>query len=290
MPEEVIQDIESPEFQMRMGRLMAKATESPEGLRALAAIIAPPIEQRIKTKEISSLFLKTHNLPPAERATYQKKGTGVRAYWFAAGGTAVRSEIDNSEVDVPIHRIHTNPMVDITKLTHGNLGTLTDIQKDSADEIRKEMDKRTLATVIASVPTENIVVESSANLTEDSLNAVIALMEDKELSPKLMTMRGSRFNDIRALAGEHQDGFAMKQKGISYMWAGTDILLTSALSDARKIIVIPDDEIGKMPVRTKLTVKPIDEPKEFETGWLIYQEVGHVVLRPDLVFMIDIQG
>ena len=58
---------DSQEFMEKMGRLMRQALETPEGMRALAAAIAAPIESNIARKEITSLLLTKHNLPKGER-------------------------------------------------------------------------------------------------------------------------------------------------------------------------------------------------------------------------------
>jgi hypothetical protein len=96
-------------------------------MRALAAAIATPIEQEIKRKEISSLLLTRHTLPKGEWPVYQKKPT-VKAHWISKEGEAQEQEVGKDEVEFPTNRIHSNPMVDISVLKHGNIGTLMDIQ------------------------------------------------------------------------------------------------------------------------------------------------------------------
>jgi len=71
--ETIRMNVHSQEYMETMARLMSEALESPEGMRALAAAIAEPIEQEIKRKEISSLLLTKHTLPKGERPLYQKK-------------------------------------------------------------------------------------------------------------------------------------------------------------------------------------------------------------------------
>ena len=135
--------IHSQEYMETMARLMSEALESPEGMRALAAAIAAPIEQEIKRKEISSLLLTKHTLPKGERPVYQKKPT-VKAHWISKDGDAQEQEVGKDEVEFPTNRIHSNPMVDVSVLKNGNIGTLMDIQTSAADAIRKEMDRRTI--------------------------------------------------------------------------------------------------------------------------------------------------
>ena len=146
-------NIHSQQYMETMARLMSEALESPDGMRALAAAIADPIEQEIKRKEITSLLLTQHTLPKGERPIYQKKPV-VKAYWISTEGEAREQELGLDEVEFPTNRIHSTPMVDVSVLKNGNIGTLMDIQTSSADEIRKEIDRRTITVLSASVPAE----------------------------------------------------------------------------------------------------------------------------------------
>ena len=132
--------IHSQEYMETMARLMSEALESPEGMQALAAAIAAPIEQEIKRKEISSLLLTKHTLPKGERPVYQKKPT-VKAHWISKDGDAQEQEVGKDEVEFPTNRIHSNPMVDVSVLKNGNIGTLMDIQTSAADAIRKVVEQ-----------------------------------------------------------------------------------------------------------------------------------------------------
>jgi len=63
---------------------------------------------------------------------------GLPRYWISKEGEAREQELGQDEVEFPTNRIHTAPMVDVSVLRHGNIGTLLDIQTSAADEIRKE--------------------------------------------------------------------------------------------------------------------------------------------------------
>ena len=125
--ETIRMNVHSQEYMETMARLMSEALESPEGMRALAAAIAEPIEQEIKRKEISSLLLTKHTLPKGERPLYQKKPK-VKAYWISTEGEAQEQEVGKDEVEFPTNRIHSAPMVDVSVLKNGNIGTLMDIR------------------------------------------------------------------------------------------------------------------------------------------------------------------
>ena len=277
----------SQEFMEAMGKLMREALESPEGMRALAAAIAAPIEADIARKEITSLLLTKHNLPKGERAVYQKKPI-LKAYFVSKEGEAREQEIGKDEIEIPTHRVHSTPMVDISILKHGNIGTLTDIQTASSDEIRKEIDKRTITVISTAVPAANTVTITGGVLTEDSLNDAISILEDKELTVKYIVLRGKRFNEMRAWDLDPVTQLELRQKGIIKVYGGANVLLTSA-ADVNEILLIPDEEIGKMPIREPLTAEAIDKKLKFKTGWLIWSELGMGVTRPDIVAKVVIQ-
>ncbi|HOC93349.1 MAG TPA: hypothetical protein PKH33_13420 [bacterium] len=278
---------DSQEFMEKMGKLMRQALETPEGMRALAAAIAAPIESDIARKEITSLLLTKHNLPKGERAVYQKRPR-LRAYFISKEGEAREQEVGKDEIEIPTHRVHSAPMVDISILKHGNVGTLTDIQTASSDEIRKEIDKRTITVISAAVPAENVVTISGGVLTEDGLNDAISILEDKELTVKYIVLRGKRFNEMRSWDLDPVTQLELRQKGIIKVYGGANILLTSA-ADVNEILIVPDEEIGKMPVREPLTAEAIDKKLKFKTGWLIWSELGMGVTRPDIVAKVVIQ-
>ena len=281
-------DVHSQEYMETMAALMSEAVESPEGLRALAAAIAPPIEQEIKRKEISPLLLTKHTLPKGERPVYQKKPQ-VKAYWISEDGEAREQEVGKDEVEFPTSRVHSAPMVDISVLKHGNIGSLLDIQQSAATEIRKTTDSRTVSVISAAVPAANTVEVTGSALTHDALNEAISILEDQELTVKWIVMRGRRFNDIRDWDLDPQTKLELRQKGVIKNYGTGGILLTSAM-DLSEILILPDQECGKIPVREAVKTESVDRKTKFKTGWLIWSELGMGITRPDIMAKIKILG
>ena len=278
--------VHSDEFMERMATLMGQAADSAEGLKALAAAIAPPIDQEISRREITSLLLTKHKLPPGEPAKFQKRPK-LKAYWISKDGDAVESGILEDEVEFPIHRIHSMPMVDISVLKHGNVGSMLDIQKASADEIRKAIDKRTVTVLSAAVPAERTVTVAGGKLTEDAVNEALSFIEDQELRVKYVLLRGARANDMRGWGLDPQTKRELLLKGIFKVYNGADIVATSAMP-LDEVILVPEEEVGKFAIRQPLTTDTINEPKRFRTGWLAWMEVAHGVTRPDLLTKVVI--
>ena len=279
-------NVSSQEYMDTMAALMTEAMESPEGLQALAAAIARPIEQEIKRKEISPLLLTRHVLPKGERPVYQKKPQ-LKAYWISTEGEAREQELGKDEVEFPTNRIHTAPMVDVSVLKHGNIGSLLDIQTNAAEEIRKEIDKRTITVISQAVPGANEVPVTGGVLTDTALNDAVSILEDMELSVKYIIMRGSRFNDIRSWDLDPQTKEELRVKGVIKTYAGANILLTAA-ADPDEVLLIPDKEVGKMPIRETLKSESVRKQLRFKTGWLIWSELGQGITRPDILSKVNV--
>jgi len=282
-------DVHSQEYMEAMAALLSEAVSSEEGLKALATAIAAPIDMEIKRKEITSLLLTKQNLPKGEPAKYQKKPK-VKAYWISRNGEAQESVLGEDEVEFPINRIHSTPMVDISVLKHGNIGTLTDIQKAAANEIRKEIDKRTITVISAAVPPENTVtVTSGGKLTEEALNEALSSLEGLALAPGTGIMRGGRFNDMRSWQGiVPQTKLELRQKGIYKVFGGANILTTAA-ADLAEVIIVPDEEIGKWAIRQALTTESVYKALKFKTGWLVWMECAQGVTRPEILAKVVIR-
>jgi hypothetical protein len=283
---ENLTQVHSDDYMATMAKLMSEAVSSPEGLKALAAAIAPPIDMEIQTREITSLLLTKMKLPPGEPAKFQKKPK-LKAYWISKDGDAVESGIVEDEVEFPIHRIHSMPMVDISVLKHGNVGTMLDIQKSAADEIRKAIDKATVTVLSSAVPAERTVTVTGGKLTEDAVNEAISFIEDMELSVKYLLMRGARANDMRGWNLDPQTKRELQLKGIFKIYNGAEIIATSTMP-LTEVILFPDEEVGKFALRQALSTETINEPKRFKTGWLAWMEAAHGVLRPDLLAKVVI--
>jgi len=280
--------IHTQEYMETMARLMSQALESPDGLRALAAAIAAPIEQEIDRKEISSLLLTKHTLPKGERAIYQKRNT-VNAFWISNEGEAREQEAKKDELEIPTHRIHSTPMVDVSVLKHGNIGTLMDLQTSAADEIRKEIDRRTITVLSGAVPAANVVEVTGASLTEAALNQAISILEDLEMPVKYIVMRGRRFNDMRSWTLDPETKAELRTKGVIKNYGTGSILLTAA-APLDEILIIPDAEVGKMPIRETLTTETVEYKQRFKTGWLVWMELGQGIVRPEILVKIKILG
>ena len=59
--------------------------------------------------------------------------------------------------------------------------------------------------------------------------------------------------------------------------------------DPNKVLVVASpDTVGAFPVRQDITVLPCDDPKKLRLGWVIYEEVGIVVVNDYAESLIEV--
>lgn len=260
--------------------LMGEAVGSPDGMAALAAAIAPPVMEQIKTREIASMLLTEDVLPVGESPKYQVV-PDVRAFWISSTGEARECEIGVTEIEPSILRVHTYPLINKDTLKHGNVGSLIELQDNAGMAMQKEIDAHAVSVISAAVPAANIITISGGKLTETALNSAFSILEDKELVPGKVVMRGARFNDIRSWTSlDNITQNELRSKGILKSWGTADIITSSAAS-LTEVLVLPKEEIGKMPVREALLVEPDNIVKEFKIGFLMWSDRGYCVTRAD---------
>jgi hypothetical protein len=140
------------------------------------------------------------------------------------------------------------------------------------------------------VPPENtITVTSGGKLTEDALNEALSILEDLELAPSTIIMRGARFNDMRSWEGiDPQTKLELRQKGIYKVYGGANILTTAAANMA-EVIIVPDEEIGKWAIRQALSTESVYKALKFKTGWLVWMECAQGVTRPEILAKVVIR-
>ena len=260
----------------------------PEGLRTIAASIAQPIYDEIRQKEIVSLLLTENKLPKGEPARYNKIKE-VQAFWIASGGQVHRSNMSDEEIEFPVDRVASNPAVDVSVLRNGDVHRLTDMEKWAGAAIRKKLNQQAVKVISAAVPEANTVEVAGATLTEDALNQAVSLLEDKDLTLKYIVLRGGRFNDIRGWDLDPVTERELREKGIIKYYSGAQVLMTAA-AQMDEVLLVPDEEVGKLAVRTPIAVEPDNRPSEFKVSWVVWMEVAIGVLRPDLLAKVKILG
>ena len=56
------------------------------------------------------------------------------------------------------------------------------------------------------------------------------------------------------------------------------------------LVVVSPDTVGAFPIRQDITVLPADDPKKLRLGWVVYEEIGIVVINDYSVSKIEVSS
>lgn len=267
--------------------LLHEAATVEGGMEALAAAVAAPIQLEIERRNIVPLVLTQHDLAAGESAKYQKV-KGLTAHYIAVGGQPRREEVNaDSEVEFPVFRVHSTPEIDISDLKHGNVGKLADLQTAAARAIRKQLNAKVAILLSAAATGTNIVTVSGGKLTDTAFYEAVGKIEDLELTPRLVLLRGQRMIDLKGWTLDEEGKKEFREKGVLKALGGAG-LINSASMATDEVVLVPDEEIGKYAIRTPVAVDP--QKKGFKVGFLTWHECAMGITRPDLVFKVKINS
>ena len=72
-----------------------------------------------------------------------------------------------------------------------------------------------------------------------------------------------------------------------HLWTA-DIHVSSQLDSGTVLVCASPDTVGAFPIRQDITVLPADDPKKLRLGWVIYEEIGVVVMNDYAVSKIEV--
>lgn len=278
-------NIHDPAVMQAIAQLMNEAVSTQGGMVALAEAVGPPIYLEIQRKNIVPLCLTQHNLQPGQSAKHSKREE-VQAHYIAVGGQPRVQEINaDQEVEFPIFRLHSKPEVDISDLKHGNIGSIADMQSSAAEAIRKQLNSKVTALLSAAVPTANKVTVSGGLLTDDAFYECVGRIEDLELSPRYVLIRGQRMVDLKGWTTDDEGKKELREMGVFKRLANAGIINSASVA-TDEVIILPDMEVGKYDIRTPIGVIP--ESNGFKVGFLTWHECAMGITRPELVFKVKI--
>lgn len=271
-----------------VAELMKNAMKSSDGLAAVAAAIAAPVEAEIQHTQVTPQLLFQHTLPVGQRAIYQVKPL-TKAFWIAEGGSVIETTVERNEVECPLYRAAAEVEIDVDVLNTGNMGSLQEYQRDAASRINRIVDKATLDVLSAAVPAANTVsITIGEVLTEGALAEAFAFIEDQELDVGTIVMRGSRFKDVKTWSMDYITEREWREKGVLGKYAGASIM-RCAQAGANEVLLLPAGyEVGKNPLRDALQVEILPIKNNFKRSFLMWQTLGQIVTRPQLLAKVVI--
>lgn len=272
--------------------LIAQALDTPEGRVALAQAMVEPIRRALEYQAVGRKLLMVDELPQGAYARYEKD-VRATATVISRRGAVPDMIVEGEEVLVPTFEIATNPTIRLSEIKARRFYIVDRAQIKAKEAIQKEEDLNifnALIAAVAGVPA-NIVLSTGGALSLPALNSAFAAIESHDLTVGKIVCHALRYADIRGFGKTVFDEATQKEvltTGLFGHLYTADIHVSSKLATDTVLLLAPAEYVGAFPIRQDITVLPADDPKLLRLGWVVYEEIGIVVVNPYAIAKVTV--
>lgn len=270
--------------------LIAQALETPEGRQVLAQAMVEPIRRALEYQAVGRKLLMVDELPQGAYARYEKD-VRQTAQVISRRGAVPDGITEGEEILVPTFEIATNPTIRLSEIKARRFYIVDRAQIKAKEAIQKEEDLNIFNAVDAAVDAAHTVVSTGGALTLNALNQAFATIEQHDLTVGKIVMHALRYADVRGFGKTVYDEATQKEvltTGLFGHLFTADIHVSSKMPTATVFLLAPAEYVGAFPIRQDITVLPADDPKKLRLGWVIYEEIGIVVINTYAVAKITV--
>lgn len=270
--------------------LVAQALETDEGRVALAQAMAEPIRRSLEYQAVGRKLLMVDELPQGALARYERDVRSTATVIGRRGGVPMEIH-EGEEVIVPTFIISVRPTVSYSEIKARRYFIVDRAQIKAKEAIQKEEDTNIFTALLASVDAAHTVTATGGALTLTALNQAFATIESHDLTVGKIIMHAQRYSDVRAWGKNTYDEATQREVLTSGLFGHlytADIHVSSRMPVATVLLLAPADYVGAFPIRTDITVMPADDPVHVRLGWVIWEEVGIVVINSYAIAKVSV--
>lgn len=270
--------------------LIAQALETDEGRIALAQSMVEPIRRSLEYQAVGRKLLMVDELPQGALARYERDVASV-AHIVARRGAVPDQITEGEEILVPTFEIAAYPTIRLSEIKARRFYIVDRAQIKAKEAIQKEEDTNIFNALHAAVDARGQEVTApGSGLDGASLNEAFRMIEQHDLVATKIVMHANQYAAVRTFGKEFFDEATTREiltTGLyGHLWTA-DIHVSSRMDPTKVLIVASPDTVGAFPIRQDITVLPADDPKKLRLGWVIYEEVGIVIVNDYAVSRVN---
>lgn len=270
--------------------VIAQAMETEQGRIALAQAMVEPIRRSLEFQAVGRKLLMVDELPQGALARYERDVASV-AHVIARRGAVPTQIVEGEEVLVPTFEIAAHPTVRLSEIKSRRFYIVDRAQIKAKEAIQKQEDTNIFNMLLAAGNSSGNVVTNLGTLAVASLNTAFRFIETHDLVTAKIVMHATQFASVRAFGKTFYDEATQREiisTGLYGHLYTADIHVSSRMPTNVVLLVASPDTVGAFAIRQDITVLPADDPKRLRLGWVIYEDIGMVVLNDYAVARINV--
>ncbi len=250
-----------------------------------------PIRRSLEYQAVGRKLLMVDELPQGALARYERD-VAATAHVVSRRGAVPDQIQEGEEILVPTFEIAANPTVRLSEIKARRFYIVDRAQIKAKEAIQKEEDTNIFNALIAAATNLGTqVVTNIGTLTIASLNTAFRLIEQHDLVTAKIVTHANQYASIRTFGKDFYDEATQREiitTGLyGHLWTA-DIHISSRMPSDTVLLTASPETVGAFPIRQDISVLPADDPKKLRLGWIIYLEIGIVVVNDYAVSMIEV--
>lgn len=250
-----------------------------------------PIRRSLEYQAVGRKLLLVDELPQGALARYERDVAAI-AHIISRRGAVPDQIQEGEEILVPTFEIAANPQVRLSEIKARRFYIVDRAQIKAKEAIQKEEDTNIFNALITAATTRgNQIVTNVGALSPASLNTAFRFIEQHDLVATKIVVHANQYASIRVFGKDFYDEATTREiltSGLfGHLWTA-DIHVSSKMDPDRVLVVASPDTVGAFPIRQDITVLPADDPKKLRLGWVIYEEVGIVIINDYAISLIEV--
>ena len=269
--------------------IISQALETDEGRTALAQAMVEPIRRSLEYQAVGRKLLMVDELPQGALARYERDVAAIA--WVVSRRGAVPDQIqEGEEVLVPTFEIAANPTVRLSEIKARRFYIVDRAQIKAKEAIQKEEDSNIFNALLTACLAAQTIT-NYGTLTTAALNEAFKQIEQHDLVTAKIVTHAWQYASIRTFGKDFYDEASQREiitTGLyGHLWTA-DIHVSSRMDQNTVLLVASPETVGAFPLRQDITVLPADDPKKLRLGWVIYEEIGIVVINDYAISRINV--
>lgn len=259
--------------------ILSKNIRTAAGRQRLAASMIQPLRRRRDYTSVGRKAFYVEQLPDGALPIYDKDAD-VAAYVIGEEGDNIVSVVKPKRVMFPLFEIAANPEIPLTEIKARRFDLIERSVDLGNSAIMAEEDKKIFSCMdaVCEDPTApNKVITITGNLTSAALADGFAAIERHDLRVAHIFMNAKDFSDLRKWDRDTLDpdtqGDLLKTGILGGLW-GAKIICSRMVEEGTIYVCTEPEFLGRMPVRTDLTILSADNPKARLIGFSMFEQLG----------------
>lgn len=275
----------SPEVK---NKIISEFIKTAAGRRKLAASMIQPLRSRRDYTAVGRKTFLVEQIPDGALPIYDRDPEAV-AYVIGEEGENILAIQKPKRVVFPLFEIASNPEIPLTQIKERRFDLIERAQDLAKAEIQAEEDTRVFEIMDAvqdagfmGVP-PNPDIPVVAPITADVLADAFADIEQEDLRVARVYFNAKDYSDVRKWGRDVLDiesQATLLKTGLQATLWGAQLIVSRRVPVGRVYVCAEPEFLGRIPVRTELTVLSADDPKARTIGFSIFENLGIGIHNP----------